>query len=215
MHAAGVISNELATNTHSPETLTTTVRPPSTEHGVTVRDGHRKKKQESGSGAASPPPDVDAELGGPKRNVRLPAPPDFSVEGLADFDAGRATKQVDIDAHASFPILTDSKETSVNIEVPSGSSTVASRVFAVPRHGKLPRDDLRCKREKVIAALTFWPDLTHLANFDTAKLWPIYMLFGNLSKYIRVKPNAGAGHHVAYIPSLPDSIQDKISAFSR
>jgi effector-binding domain-containing protein len=58
--------------------------------------------------------------------------PDFSVEGLADFDAGRATKQVDIDAHASFPILADSKETSVNIEVPSGSTTVASRVFPVP-----------------------------------------------------------------------------------
>jgi hypothetical protein len=48
----------------------------------------------------------------------------------------------------------------------------------------------------------FWSDLTHLANFGTAKLWPIYMLFGNLSKYIRVKPNAGAEHHVAYIPSV-------------
>jgi hypothetical protein len=189
--------------------------------------------------------------------------PDFNVEELADFDAGRANKQVDIDAQASFPLLADFKETSVNIEVPSGSSTVASRVFAVPglyyrslvsviksafadplsrhfhfapfklfhkiqssaaqirvfselynsdvfiaehdriqRHGKLPPDDLRCKREKIIAALMFWSDSTHLANFGTAKLWPIYMLFGNLSKYIRGKPNAGAEHHVAYIPSV-------------
>ncbi|KAJ7436594.1 hypothetical protein FB451DRAFT_1061675 [Mycena latifolia] len=72
----------------------------------------------------------------------------------------------------------------------------------IQRHGKLPADDPNCKREKVIAALMFWSDSTHLANFGTAKLWPIYMLFGNLSKYIRVKPNAGAEHHVAYIPSV-------------
>jgi hypothetical protein len=189
--------------------------------------------------------------------------PDFAVAELAHFDAGRANKQVDADAQAASPLLADFKETSVEIEVPSGSSTVTSRVFEVPglyyrslvsviksafadplskhfhfapfklfhkvrssaaqirvwsevynsdaflaehdriqRHGKLPKDDLKCKREKVIAALMFWSDSTHLANFGTAKLWPIYMLFGNLSKYIRGKPNAGAEHHVAYIPSV-------------
>ena len=48
-----------------------------------------------------------------------------------------------------------------------------------------PTDDLTCKREKVVAALMFWSDATHLATFGTTKLWPIYMLFGNLSKYIR------------------------------
>lgn len=68
--------------------------------------------------------------------------------------------------------------------------------------GRLPPNDLGCKREKVIAALMFWSDSTHLANFGTAKLWPVYMLFGNLSKYIRGKPNSGAEHHVAYIPSV-------------
>jgi hypothetical protein len=68
--------------------------------------------------------------------------------------------------------------------------------------GALPPDALDCKLEKVIAALMFWSDSTHLANFGTAKLWPIYMLFGNLSKYIRAKPNSGAEHHVAYIPSV-------------
>ncbi|KAJ7441991.1 hypothetical protein FB451DRAFT_1057848 [Mycena latifolia] len=68
--------------------------------------------------------------------------------------------------------------------------------------GALPPDDQNCKREKVVAALMFWSDSTHLANFGTAKLWPIYMLFGNLSKYIRAKPNSGAEHHIAYIPSV-------------
>ncbi|KAJ7825144.1 hypothetical protein B0H14DRAFT_3468789 [Mycena olivaceomarginata] len=83
----------------------------------------------------------------------------------------------------------------------------------IQRHGKLPPDDLCCTREKIIAALMFWSDSTHLANFGAAKLWPIYMLFGNLFKYIRCIPGAGAEHHVAFIPSLPDTIQDKISKF--
>ena len=48
-----------------------------------------------------------------------------------------------------------------------------------------PPDDPTCKLEKVIAALMFWSDATHLANFGTAKLWPIYLFFGNLSKYVR------------------------------
>ncbi|TEB22871.1 hypothetical protein FA13DRAFT_1640629 [Coprinellus micaceus] len=71
-----------------------------------------------------------------------------------------------------------------------------------------PPDDPHCKREKVIAAMMLWSDSTHLANFGTAKLWPVYMALGNLSKYVRSLPNSGALHHVAYIPSLPDSFQD-------
>jgi hypothetical protein len=56
--------------------------------------------------------------------------------------------------------------------------------------------------ERVIAALMFWSDSTHLANFGNAKLWPIYLLFGNLSKYIRAQPTSGACNHIAYIPSV-------------
>jgi hypothetical protein len=54
----------------------------------------------------------------------------------------------------------------------------------------VPPDDPGCKREKVVIALMFWSDATHLANFGTAKLWPIYMLLGNLSKYFRSQPNS-------------------------
>jgi hypothetical protein len=77
----------------------------------------------------------------------------------------------------------------------------------------LPPNEPDCKREKVVAALMFWSDSTHLANFGTAKLWPIYLLFGNVSKYIRGQPNSGACQHVAYIPSLPDSFQDFATHF--
>lgn len=56
--------------------------------------------------------------------------------------------------------------------------------------------------EYVIAPLMFWSDSTHLANFGTASLWPIYALFGSLSKYFRCMPSAFAAHHLAYIPSV-------------
>jgi hypothetical protein len=56
--------------------------------------------------------------------------------------------------------------------------------------------------EVVIAAMMLWSDSTHLANFRTAALWPIYTYFGNLSKYVRGKPTAFASHHTAYIPKV-------------
>ncbi|KAF8178409.1 hypothetical protein K438DRAFT_1769588 [Mycena galopus ATCC 62051] len=58
--------------------------------------------------------------------------PDFDAKELANFDAGRANKQVDTDAQASSPLLGNFKETSVEIEVPSGSVSVPPRFFAVP-----------------------------------------------------------------------------------
>ncbi|KAJ3963597.1 hypothetical protein EV361DRAFT_762035, partial [Lentinula raphanica] len=79
---------------------------------------------------------------------------------------------------------------------------------------RAPTDDPGCQREKVIAALMCWSDATQLANFGTAKLWPIYMMFGNLSKYIRASPNSGAVHHLAYIPGIPDSVRHEISKFN-
>jgi len=47
--------------------------------------------------------------------------------------------------------------------------------------GQHPNDDP--DTEVAILAMLFWSDLTHLASFGTASLWPIYLYFGNLSKY--------------------------------
>jgi len=77
----------------------------------------------------------------------------------------------------------------------------------------LPPDEPDCRREKVVAALMFWSDSTHLAQFGMAKIWPIYMYLGNLSKYTRGEPSSKAGQHVAYIPSLPDSLQDMLASW--
>jgi len=72
----------------------------------------------------------------------------------------------------------------------------------VRRHAPLPSDDSGCKREKVVAALMFSSDATMLDKFGISKAWPIYLMLGNLSKYIRAQPDSGAMHHVAYIPSV-------------
>jgi hypothetical protein len=40
-----------------------------------------------------------------------------------------------------------------------------------------------CNLPRVIVALMFWSDSTHLTNFGDTKLWPLYMFFGNESKY--------------------------------
>ena len=77
----------------------------------------------------------------------------------------------------------------------------------------LPPDEPDCKREKVVFGLMIWSDGTHLTNFGTAKLWPIYSFFSGISKYIRNQPNSGACQHIAYIPSLPDSFQDFAASF--
>ncbi|KIY52823.1 hypothetical protein FISHEDRAFT_34712 [Fistulina hepatica ATCC 64428] len=85
----------------------------------------------------------------------------------------------------------------------------------IAEHDRIQRldlhpDDAGCKLERVVAGLMFWSDATHLADFGTAKLWPIYMYLGNLSKYERAKPTSGACHHLAYILSLSNSFQDTI-----
>ncbi|CDO75447.1 hypothetical protein BN946_scf184823.g1 [Trametes cinnabarina] len=56
--------------------------------------------------------------------------------------------------------------------------------------------------------LMFWSDATHLTAFGSASLWPIYLYIGALSKYIRGMPTEFAAHHIAYLPSLPDTIHD-------
>jgi hypothetical protein len=47
---------------------------------------------------------------------------------------------------------------------------------------------------RVIAAIMLWLDTTHVAQFDQAKLWPIYLYLGNLSKYTRCKPSEHTEH---------------------
>lgn len=41
-----------------------------------------------------------------------------------------------------------------------------------------------CDLERVVAAIMLYSDSTHLASFGTASTWPVYLSFGNQSKYV-------------------------------
>lgn len=66
---------------------------------------------------------------------------------------------------------------------------------------KLPRVK-GCTLEKAIVPLIAYSDSTHLASFGTASLWPVYIWFGNISKYIRLRTSSFSAHHLAYLPSV-------------
>jgi Plavaka transposase len=55
-----------------------------------------------------------------------------------------------------------------------------------------------CSVPRVVVALMFWSDETHLTSFGTAKLWPLYLIFGNESKYRRSQSSSNVCEHVAY-----------------
>ena len=59
-----------------------------------------------------------------------------------------------------------------------------------------------CDLPRAIASFMFYSDSTNLAQFGNAKAWPIYVFFGNQSKYDRARPATAAGYHVAYLPSV-------------
>jgi hypothetical protein len=63
-----------------------------------------------------------------------------------------------------------------------------------------------CDLPRVVVALMFWSDATHLTTFGTAKLWPCYLYFGNESKYNRCKPSRHLCNHVAYFQAVSFSI---------
>jgi hypothetical protein len=59
-----------------------------------------------------------------------------------------------------------------------------------------------CDLPRVIAALMFWSNATQLTAFGNTKLWPLYMFFGNESKYQRCKPTCHLCEHIAYFQTV-------------
>jgi len=62
------------------------------------------------------------------------------------------------------------------------------------------RRDSDCKLERVITGLMFWSDSTQLTQMGHVSAWPIYLFFGNLSKYASVDPQSGCCHPITFIP---------------
>lgn len=56
--------------------------------------------------------------------------------------------------------------------------------------------------EYIAVPLQAASDSTHLTNFGSVALWPIYVFFLSLSKYICSCPTSFSAHHLTYIPSV-------------
>lgn len=62
-----------------------------------------------------------------------------------------------------------------------------------------------CDLPRVVVGLMFASDATQLTTFESAKLWPLYLFFGNKSKYFRGQPCNNLCTHIAYFESVSSS----------
>ena len=74
----------------------------------------------------------------------------------------------------------------------------------IDAHNQLQDSPLEpgCALPWVVVALMFASDATHLSSFGDAKLWPLYLFFGNESKYLLCKPSCHLCHHVVYFQKV-------------
>ena len=63
-----------------------------------------------------------------------------------------------------------------------------------------------CSLPRYVIALMFASDSTQLTAFGDASIWPLYMFFGNDSKYRRCKPSLHLCAHVAYLRKVRPNI---------
>lgn len=64
-----------------------------------------------------------------------------------------------------------------------------------------------CDLSRVVVALMFASDATQLTSFGQARIWPLYMNFGNDSKYRRSKPSLHLCNHVAYFQKVSSPLK--------
>ncbi|KAG8761981.1 hypothetical protein FRC12_009250 [Ceratobasidium sp. 428] len=71
--------------------------------------------------------------------------------------------------------------------------------------------DADCTLPRCVAGVMFASDGLQFGHFANVKGWPIFLYFGNESKYERCKPFTNACYHVAHIPSLSDEVREEIA----
>jgi hypothetical protein len=90
--------------------------------------------------------------------------------------------------------------TPVRIYGEAYSSDAAIKMYEEIKQIPPPADNPQV--ENTIVLLMLGSDATHLANFGTASLWPLYLFFGNMSKYTSSKPSEFPACHLAYLPKV-------------
>ncbi|KAG9097673.1 hypothetical protein FRC06_007313 [Ceratobasidium sp. 370] len=103
---------------------------------------------------------------------------------------------------------------------PPGSSgptqTLSGEMYTSPAMIKAHREvqslNIDCDLPRCVAAFMFASDGMQFAQFSHVKGWPILCSFGNVSKYERCKPTSNTCYPVAHIPTLPDKVNEQITA---
>ncbi|KAF5378621.1 hypothetical protein D9757_009547 [Collybiopsis confluens] len=75
------------------------------------------------------------------------------------------------------------------------------------KKGKASPENKDLQYPTALAGMMLWSDATRVGHWGDATMWPIYMYFGNQSKYDRSRPSAFAAHHIAYIPKLSEDFK--------
>jgi Plavaka transposase len=137
------------------------------------------------------------------RNTSNPGVREYVVENfhyrpLVSVIREKMSRQCD-DLHFHYEPYTLLWQPSGDREIRLHGELYTSPAF-IDAHDALQNSPLEpnCELPRVIVALMFWSDATHVTNFGNTKLWPLYMFFGNESKYRRCKPSSNLCEHVAY-----------------
>ena len=141
------------------------------------------------------------------RNVSESDAPQFEVKGLFYRPLTEVIKSVFQEASAEGFHLTPFRlfwQRSTNEPPERVISEMYNSDAFIEEHEKIRSQSRKSGStlETVVASVMLWSDSTHLAQFGTASLWPIYAFFGNQSKYTRAKPTSFSANHIAYIPSV-------------
>ena len=156
-----------------------------------------------------------------KGSVKIPVPcprrgkedkpeaAEFEIEGLLYRDLTSIIKIACQDDGTSdtfhvepFKEMWRSTESTQPIRLYGEAYTSDEMINAYEEVQKIPPDPAHPSAENVVVELAAFSDATMLAQFGMAFLWPVYIFFGNLSKYIRCQPSSYAAHHAAYFPSV-------------
>ncbi len=109
------------------------------------------------------------------------------------------SSQMSVDSHSvSSSSLSShqSSDSSLEDDPVDGPSDPSSLLTASPK----PPPGVAI--ENVVVPMMLYTNSTHLTNFGDASLWPGYIFYGFLSKYIGAIPDAHAAHHFVYMPEV-------------
>ena len=153
--------------------------------------------------------DIQVPDGQPHCSVNDPPIPTFTVSGLLHCSITEVIQSVWSDLETTdfqYVPFREYWSQGANKHLRVLGELYTSEVFneAYEELQKQP-PEAGCNLERIVCGLMLYSDSTHLASFGDASLWPLYMYFGNQSKYVRARPTSGSCHHLAYIPKVKSS----------